>query len=874
MKKTQEEKKRNRKGSTGAKLAAWIGITTSAVVFLGGVLGAFVIEDAGVYEMTKEDFRKAAFEGVAGHYAVRALDNMENSDENAWNDTIYRYGIIKAEEIDGLDLNDESIYVVRNFHYDVTPEMLYIQSYNIDENTQFNYSGTLWGGYGVYEQNSGYTTSEPLYATFYNEDDGIFYYEAGGEFFPVRNVSFRQAVDGGTLSYDFCYDYERGMYRNLTADRAAEQEQIAAEEATAAEAQMTTDDERPTAATQPQKAGSSELAAAQEQETGNSELTAAQPMDGNSASAGMAESGEILTWDYVTFDMLADAGWDLEIWAYAVLDNYMLANDGTEIRWTNNEEMNGREISEETDYEIDSSRQFLNINHNEAGDSECYWVVSILPEDVPFGWSRDLFVQANTIITIAYGLRYAIYPILAAVLAIGIFCFVWLIRAAGQRRGTDEIATTWLDRMPFDLYLGFAVVAECFLVLLLDQFNYRRGSIPGYIAMLFLLLCMGWVLLLSILTSAVRVKLGTWWKNTICYRIIRIICNLLKIAAENIGLFGKMILAFGGITIIDLFFLVILWSGTGLFLWMLLKIAEFALLFWGVIQMQRLKEGGERLAEGDMSHRIDEEKMYWEFRNHAENLNSISDGMAKAVDERMKSERFKTELITNVSHDIKTPLTSIINYVDLLEKEELSNETAVGYLEVLDRQSGRLKKLIEDLIEASKASTGNLAVHLEKLEAGVSMVQTIGEFDEKLKANELDLKIVKPEEPVYIMADARHLWRVIDNLMNNICKYAQPGTRVYINLETAGTRAMLTFRNTSRYPLNISSEELMERFVRGDSSRNTEGSGLGISIAKSLMELMGGTFELYVDGDLFKVVIGFDVVFENLPEKEEENITT
>lgn len=850
MKKTQEEKKRNRKGSAGAKLAAWIGITTSAVVFLGGVLGVFVMEDAGVYETTKEDFREQVIEGVAGHYAVRALDNMKNPDKNTWNDTNYRYGIIKAEKIDDLDLNDESIYVARNFTGEVTPGMLYMQSYDIGENTQFSYSGTLWGGYGIYEQDVSYTTSELLYATFYNEDDGIFYYEAGGEFFPVKNVSFMQEEAGETLSYDFCYDYERGMYRNLTAEGAAEQvreadeaaagEAAIAGEETAEETQMTTDAMRSSAGAQTEN----------------------------------AESEEILTRDFLTFDMLAGTGWEPDTWAYVVLDNQKLANDGIQIRRTNNEEMKGREISKETDYELDSDGLFLNINHTGNDDSERYWVVSILPEEVPFGWSSDLFVQANAIVTIAYGLRYAVYPILAAVLAIGIFCFVWLIRAAGQRRGTEEIVATWLDRMPFDLYLGFAVVAESFLVLLLSNMSYRIGSIPGYAAILFLLCCMGWVLLLSILTFAVRVKLGTWWKNTICYRIIRIICNLLKIAAENIGLFGKSILIFGVITMIDLFFLGILWSDTGVFVWILLKIAEFALLFWGVVQMQRLKEGGERLAEGDMNHRIDTEKMYWEFKNHAENLNSISDGMAKAVDERMKSERFKTELITNVSHDIKTPLTSIVNYVDLLGKVELSNETAVGYLEVLERQSGRLKKLIEDLIEASKASTGNLAVHLEKLEAGVSMVQTIGEFDEKLKANELELKIVKPEEPVYIMADARHLWRVIDNLMNNICKYAQPGTRVYINLETAGTKAMLIFRNTSRCPLNISSEELMERFVRGDSSRNTEGSGLGISIAKSLMELMGGTFELYVDGDLFKVVIGFDAVLGGLPEKENENITT
>ena len=245
----------------------------------------------------------------------------------------------------------------------------------------------------------------------------------------------------------------------------------------------------------------------------------------------------------------------------------------------------------------------------------------------------------------------------------------------------------------------------------------------------------------------------------------------------------------------------------------------------------------------------------------------LQNAIAKAV----KDERLRAELITNVSHDIKTPLTSIINYVDLLEKEDLHNETAQEYLEVLERQSSRLKKLIEDLIEASKASTGNLPVHLERLEAGIFMTQTVGEFEEKTKAAGLDLVIEKPETPVYIMADSRHFWRVIDNLMNNICKYAQSGTRVYINLEVKEAQVSITFRNTSKYPLNISSDELMERFVRGDASRNTEGSGLGLSIANSLMDLMGGTFRLYVDGDLFKVVLGFaETAEKETKEKIEE----
>ena len=261
-----------------------------------------------------------------------------------------------------------------------------------------------------------------------------------------------------------------------------------------------------------------------------------------------------------------------------------------------------------------------------------------------------------------------------------------------------------------------------------------------------------------------------------------------------------------------------------------------------------------------MNYHIDTEKMYTDFKVHGDHLNQIGTGMDQAVKERMKSEHFKTELITNVSHDIKTPLTSIINYVDLLEKEDIDNQKAKEYLEVLDRQSARLKKLIEDLIEASKASTGNLKVNMERCNAGVMLTQTIGEFEEKLEKNQIELLIKKPEEEVYLMADNRHLWRVFDNLMNNICKYAAPGTRAYVNLEREKDHAVIIFRNVSKYPLNITSEELMERFVRGDDSRNTEGSGLGLSIARSLTELMAGSMALVVDGDLFKVILKFPVV--------------
>ena len=226
----------------------------------------------------------------------------------------------------------------------------------------------------------------------------------------------------------------------------------------------------------------------------------------------------------------------------------------------------------------------------------------------------------------------------------------------------------------------------------------------------------------------------------------------------------------------------------------------------------------------------------------------------------MKSEHFKSELITNVSHDIKTPLTSIVNYVDLLEKEELGNETAREYVAVLSRQSGKLKKLIDDLVEASKASAGVLPVHTERCELGVLLDQCAGEYGERLRAAALDLVVTKPETPVVILADGRHMWRILDNLLSNVLKYAMPGTRVYLSLTREGERAVVTLRNISRDPLNLSGEALMERFVRGDSSRNTEGSGLGLAIARSLAQLQGGELDLTVDGDLFKVTLRFDTV--------------
>jgi signal transduction histidine kinase len=275
------------------------------------------------------------------------------------------------------------------------------------------------------------------------------------------------------------------------------------------------------------------------------------------------------------------------------------------------------------------------------------------------------------------------------------------------------------------------------------------------------------------------------------------------------------------------------------------------------LQIDKVLKGAKELSEGNFDYVIDTNGMLPGIRKHAENLNSIAGVQKIAVEEKLKSERMKTELITNVSHDIKTPLTSIINYADLISKEETVSEKSKEYSEVLVRQSKRLKTLLEDLVEASKASTGNLEVDLQPCDAQIFVAQSAGEFEEKMKEYDLTLFTSVPDDQIRIMADGRRMQRIFDNLLNNICKYSLPGTRVYVDLTENATEAVFTFKNTSKEQLNMTEAELMERFTRGDSSRNTEGSGLGLSIAGNLAELQNGSLRLTTDGDLFKATLTF-----------------
>lgn len=297
-------------------------------------------------------------------------------------------------------------------------------------------------------------------------------------------------------------------------------------------------------------------------------------------------------------------------------------------------------------------------------------------------------------------------------------------------------------------------------------------------------------------------------------------------------------------------------------LFVLISILGYLFLFYvtlkQVIDFKVISHETKKLADGNLNHKIPIENMHEPALSLALDINNISEGFSAAVDEKVKSERLKTELIANVSHDIKTPLTSIINYVDLLKKENLNNETAKGYLDVLSGKAWRLKTLIEDLVEASKASSGTLVLNLECLNLVELVRQSLGEFEDKFNDHKIEAVLTVSQEPLYIMADGRSTYRIIENIFSNVVKYALGGTRAYINIFAEDEMAVVSVKNISAAKLNISTDELMERFVRGDLSRNTEGSGLGLSIAKSLAAIQEGTFDIELDGDLFKAVLKFN----------------
>lgn len=366
--------------------------------------------------------------------------------------------------------------------------------------------------------------------------------------------------------------------------------------------------------------------------------------------------------------------------------------------------------------------------------------------------------------------------------------------------------------------------------------------------------------ILPMVAAAVLLVVTAIW---ILVLLLRFLWNMALVILNHAGIVMQVSICFVSYLLLQ----ILLWvlSGKGVLSVAMLagvNLVVLALLVTDGMQRQKLLTAIQEINSEEGNTRISESGLFAINRQMAAAVNDLGDGLRHALQEQMKSERMKADLITNVSHDLKTPLTSIINYVDLLKREELHNEKANEYLEVLDQKSQRLKQLTEDLVEASRASSGNVVLDIRRIDVKELLMQTSGEFVERFEARGLQLVENFPQNPQYVDADGRRLWRIIENLFRNVEKYAMPHTRVYLDLINDGDLVAFSLKNISENPLNISPEELTERFTRGDESRSTEGSGLGLSIAKDLTEIQKGTFEIYLDGDLFKVTVSFPIASE------------
>lgn len=426
---------------------------------------------------------------------------------------------------------------------------------------------------------------------------------------------------------------------------------------------------------------------------------------------------------------------------------------------------------------------------------------------------------------------------------------------AGRKRNFKEIQLELIDKIPLEIILVAMFIPSIMLLFLGIELSYNL-NIATIIGNIGILIIMYSIALISYESIVRRIKTNTILKNTIIYRLCKWIKNGVKNIFNNFSLAAKIIVILACMLIFTLIFSN--WGFTGIILLIAMYVFAFKYYFDNITKFLNIKNTVKKIYEGDTKVRLQEDEYTGVLKELCIYVNDIAGGFTNAIDKSLKSERMKTELITNVSHDIKTPLTSIINYVDLLKKEDIQNEKAKEYLDILEQKSQRLKRLTEDLIEASKASSGNIKLDMKKINVNELIKQISGEFEDKFKNKNLDLNIEIPKEDVFILADSRYLYRVMENMYTNIEKYAMENSRVYVDLLEENKKVKIEIKNISKEKLNISANELMERFVRGESSRNTEGSGLGLSIAQSLTKLQKGEFGIYLDGDLFKVIISFN----------------
>lgn len=498
------------------------------------------------------------------------------------------------------------------------------------------------------------------------------------------------------------------------------------------------------------------------------------------------------------------------------------------------------------------------LTESDTTGTDSYVLYAYVLDDFPYS-EDEFFPRYQRFSEMRYHFNQWI-ELAPAVLLCFLLCFIGAAVCAGHKRKVSGIFLSRFDRLYTELAAGIILILT---FLILNLFGYTDGF---YLQLLhyepevqFMAL---YVLLYPVLATGLfslirRLKAHSLLRDSLIYRILAWIAKAVYRFVINRHLTFRaalIVLVFCLIQAVAVYGLIFIQS----WVFLLLLIADYLLLTSVLVRIAMdlniVMSETRKIADGDINHKVPTEHLLSPARELSGYINNIQSGFSTAVEDRIKSERLKTELITNVSHDIKTPLTSIINYVDLLNKLPLDNETAVGYLNILTEKSWRLKNLIDDLVEASKASSGTLTLHFERLNVGELLKQAIGEFKDRFSEHNLEIVATLSDTPLYVMADGRSTYRIIENLFSNVTKYALPGTRVYIEMLKTDGNALLSVKNISAARLSTSGKELMERFVRGDIARNTEGSGLGLSIAQSLALLQHGTFDLVLDGDLFKVL--------------------
>ena len=755
------------KGSFIAKIVAWVILVISTCMLILSVVGMFWMESNGFFSEKYDDIRKNIMhKDVSEQYSALVMTNYQNGKSDATKDFFadksFRYEIIE-------DNKEKNIYKERNFTKDVNENDLYYSQWSLGEGTYIELvDNGLLGSYHYY-MNGNVQNSYYADRICYDTRGGIFYYRANGKYYPADVVSIYVTTtlsDGSTKDFvlDFTYDLDSGKYIS-NAKEMYEDIYYNTSNATLDYETTVTYEESDTS-----------------EETSPLEVTSETPY----ATENSDDDGT--RWAELQYD---DAAWNILNWnkelTFNQLDNTGLSYDKWQsVQFSDVRELQGSELTLIDSGKISRSllvkdaETYLDNNYtlHVYGKRTTYWVASYVDEEVlaqeklAFEESiagknftgklftiltdreADKYVLYDVLLEMTYAQKDQIFTLMICMFLLAFGSFMFLMCGAGHRRNREEIVLTFADKVPLDIaFAGMAVVITCALGMI-SVFARSLSVVPAVYLSVFAGIIAFCVFIGFLLSFAVRIKNGKWWKNSILYRICNYAKRIVKSIMHHIGLWTKAVIIFGGWTLIELFLMVGLQDYDSIMVIFLLgKLVEAAVLVIVVRQLYKLQVGSRQLAEGNFTQKIDTRKMFWEFKKHAENLNSVGEGMTKAVNERMKSERFKTELITNVSHDIKTPLTSIINYVDLLEKTEIQDETQKEYLDVLKRQSARLKKLIEDLIEASKASTGNLPVNKEDLEADVFLTQIAGEFEEKLEAGGLELILDKPEETVHVSAD-------------------------------------------------------------------------------------------------------------------------